>query len=141
MRSWGPHRALAFAGLSEKDYLHTANDLTLALAMIETREAFRNVIAILETDGIDGVFVGPSDLSITLTNGTVQNPMHPEVDEALNVIADVAKKRGKIAGAHCFTAERAVALSRRGFSFLGVASDLGILSLGATATMKTLHGK
>lgn len=140
MRSWGPHRAIAFSGLSEPDYLRTANEMTLAFAMIETRAGFRNVLSILEVPGIDGVFVGPSDLSITLTNGAVQNPLHPEVESALDVISDAARSKGKIAGVHCTTAERAVALAERGYRFLGVASDAGFLSAGAAAALKVLRG-
>jgi 4-hydroxy-2-oxoheptanedioate aldolase len=137
-RSWGPHRALPLSGLNDKDYFTSANDLTLAFAMIETRAALRNIVAILDTPGIDGVFVGPSDLSITLTDGALMDPMHPEVDKALDMVAEVAKARGKIAAAHCVTAERAVNLAGRGFHFLGVTSDVAILSLGATATTRIL---
>lgn len=140
-RSWGPHRAIPLSGLGELDYLHAANESTLAFAMIETRAAFRNIIAILETPGIDGVFVGPSDLSLAFTNGVVMNPLHPEVDTALNVVADVAKKVGKIAGAHCSTPERALDLSQRGFNFLGVSNDLALLGIGSATIMKTLARK
>lgn len=136
-RSWGPHRAIPLSGLNDTEYLRDANDITLSFAMIETRTAFRNIMAIIDTPGIDGIFVGPSDLSITFSNGATQNPSHPEVDGALDVIAGVASSRGKIAGVHCTTAERALELSQRGFRFLGVASDLGLLSLGA-ATVKTI---
>ena len=141
MRSWGPHRALPFSGLSESDYLRKANETTLAFAMIETRAGFRNVAAILDTPGIDGVFVGPSDLSITLSNGITQNPVLPEVDTALDIICEAATAVGKIAGVHCVDAKRAVALARRGFRFLGVASDAGFLSLGAAASLKVLQEK
>ena len=59
-RSWGPARAAALSGIAElKDYFRDANGMTLALAMIETREAMENVAAIAGTDGIDGLFVGP----------------------------------------------------------------------------------
>jgi 4-hydroxy-2-oxoheptanedioate aldolase len=140
-RSWGPHRAIPLSGLNDRDYLNSANELTLAFAMIETRAAFRNIVSIVETPGIDGVFVGPSDLSLTLSNGAVQNPALPEVNSALDVIADVAKKNGKIAGVHCSTADRAVELSRRGYRFLGVANDLALLSAGSAAALKVLAPK
>jgi 4-hydroxy-2-oxoheptanedioate aldolase len=140
-RSWGPHRAIPLSGLNDREYLGSANELTLAFAMIETRAAFRNIVSIVETPGIDGVFVGPSDLSLTLSNGAVQNPALPEVNAALDVIADVAHKNGKIAGVHCATAERAVELSRRGYRFLGVANDLALLSTGSAAALKVLAGK
>lgn len=139
MRSWGPHRAIPLSGLNEVDYLKAANEATLALAMIETRMGLRNVLSILETPGIDGVFVGPSDLSITLTNGAVQNPTLPEVETALDTISEVAKRMGKIAGVHCVTAERALNLASRGYRFIGVASDSGFLSAGAVGILKNLR--
>lgn len=140
-RSWGPHRALQQSGMSETQYLHAANSTTLAFAMLETRAGIKNAAAILEIPGIDGAFVGPSDLSITFSNGAVQNPTHPEVEAALDIVSAIARNKGKIAGAHCTSAERAADLARRGFQFLGVASDMGMINLAAQATMKILASK
>src|ERR1700691_1840275 len=62
-RSWGPHRVTALAGLADQTvYLREANDHVVTLAMIETRTALENLEAILATPGIDGLFLGPSDL-------------------------------------------------------------------------------
>src|SRR3954447_25310676 len=63
-RSWGPHGALALSGLAPADYLAQANSFSLAFAMIETRAALDAVHAILATPGLDGIFLGPSDLSV-----------------------------------------------------------------------------
>src|SRR5262249_14039391 len=69
-RSWGPHRATTLAGLTDQSiYLREANDHIITLAMIETRTALQNFDAIIATPGIDGFFLGPSDLSIALSNG------------------------------------------------------------------------
>ena len=69
-RSWGPHRATMLAGIADqKDYLANANDNIVTLAMIETRTALANIDAIAATPGIDGLFLGPSDLSIALSEG------------------------------------------------------------------------
>eukprot|EP01037_Dinobryon_pediforme_P013659 gene13659-13774_t len=72
-RSWGPGRAIPLSGLDPQAYLATANQFQLAIAMIETREALAALDDILGVAGIDGVFVGPADLSIALSYGTL-NP-------------------------------------------------------------------
>jgi 4-hydroxy-2-oxoheptanedioate aldolase len=140
-RSWGPHRATMLAGIADqKMYLAEGNALTFTLAMIETRAALDNVAAIAATPGIDGLFLGPSDLSIALSQGATIDPTSPVVDREIERIADAARNAGKIMGAYCHTAERAVALAKRGVRFLAVGSDLGFLRAGAAAALKTLKG-
>ena len=140
-RSWGPHRATMVAGLADqKVYLAEGNALTFTFAMIETRAALDNVAAIAATPGIDGLFLGPADLSIALSQGASLDPMSPDVDRELERIAEAARKAGKIMGAYCHTAERAVALAKRGARFLAVGSDLGFLRAGTAAALKTLKG-
>jgi elongation factor Ts len=78
-----------------KDYLAQANDGVITFAMIETRTAIANLDAILQVPGIDAVFVGPSDLSVTLSDGKVLDPHSKEVDEAIDKIAGAAKKAGR----------------------------------------------
>jgi 4-hydroxy-2-oxoheptanedioate aldolase len=108
--------------------------------MIETRAALDNVAAIAATPGIDGLFLGPADLSIALSQGATIDPLSPDVDRELERITEAARKAGKIMGAYCHTAERAVALAKRGVRFLAVGSDLGFLRAGAAAALKTLKG-
>ena len=116
------------------------NALTFTLAMVETRAALDNVAAIAATPGIDGLFLGPSDLSIALSQGATIDPLSPNVDRELEAIVEAARKAGKIFGAYCHSAERAVALAKRGARFLAVGSDLGFLRAGAGAALKTLKG-
>ena len=67
-RSWGPFEAMGVAGITDQhEWLATANAATLAFAMIETSAAYAALSEILAVEGLDGVFVGPSDLSIALT--------------------------------------------------------------------------
>ena len=140
-RSWGPHRALMLGGIADQSaYLKEANALTVTLAMIETRTALDNLTAIAETPGVDGLFLGPSDLSIALSKGASIDPMSGDVDRELERIAGAARKAGKILGAYCHSAERAVALAKRGVRFLAVGSDLGFLRAGTAAALKTLKG-
>ena len=138
-RSWGPHRAMTLGGMSDpKAHLREANDLTVTLAMIETRTALDNLDAILATPGIDAIFVGPSDLSITLSGGSVLDPHSADVERALDRIVAAAQQADKVPGAYCQNAERAVALARRGFRFLAVGSDLLFLRAGTAEQVKAL---
>ena len=68
-RSWGGYTALQASGLAPAEYLRQANRMTMVFAMVETVEALSNVNEIAKTPGLDGLFVGPSDLSITLSKG------------------------------------------------------------------------
>jgi 4-hydroxy-2-oxoheptanedioate aldolase len=140
-RSWGPHRATTFAGLSDQSiYLREANDHIVTLAMIETRTALQNFDAIIKTPGVDGFFLGPSDLSIALSDGKTVDPLSKDVERELDRMIAGAQRAKKIPGAYCHSAERAVALAKRGVKFLAVSSDLAMLRAGASAAMKVLKG-
>ena len=140
-RSWGPHRVTALAGIADQSiYLREANDHVITLAMIETRTALDNLDAIIATPGIDGLFLGPSDLSIALSDGKSLDPLAKEVDRELDRMIAAAHSAGKIPGAFCHTAERAAALAKRGVRFLAVMSDIAMLRAGAAAALKVLKG-
>src|SRR5262245_44831845 len=98
-RSWGPTFGLSRAA-GQRDFdawLHQSNGGTVSFAMIETRAAFDALDGILETPGIDGVFVGPSDFSIAWSNGAAINPTLEDMMEAVAGIAERARKAGKLA--------------------------------------------
>lgn len=135
-RSWGPTGAMPLTGLSAPDYFRSANDFCLAFAMIETREALDALDDILAVDGIDGVFIGPADLSIGLSGGTVLDPLGREVDEALDHAAARAKAAGKIAGSYTGSGERAADNVRRGYRLVAIGSDTAFLKAGAAAMRK-----
>jgi 4-hydroxy-2-oxoheptanedioate aldolase len=98
-RSWGPHMAMARIGRADpKSWLTQANAGTLALAMIETREAYDLADEIIAVDGIDGIFVGPSDFSIAWFHGATIDPVSEDMMEAIGTIARKASEAGKHAG-------------------------------------------
>ncbi len=132
-RSWGPARALSISGLTPLDYLKQANGFSLTIAMIETRAAMAALDAILAVDGIDGVFVGPSDLSIALTDGATVNQLHPEVDKALDHIVARAKAAGKFASAFCADGKRAAEVAAKGYQLMSVGTDSVLLRAGCRA--------
>jgi 4-hydroxy-2-oxoheptanedioate aldolase len=135
-RSWGPHGALGLAGLQPADYLANANSFSLSLAMIETREALSLVDEILAVPGVDGIFLGPSDLSIALSNGAGIDPHMAEVDRALDHAFGRAKAAGKVVGVYAVTGERASQFLKKGFDLVAVASDMALLRSGAQAALK-----
>ncbi len=140
-RSWGPHRATMLAGLADQSlYLREANDHVIVFAMIESGAALDNLDAIADTPGIDGLFLGPSDLSIALSHGKALDPISKDVERELDRVIAAAQKSKKIPGAYCHSAERAAALARRGVRFLAVMSDLALLRSGIAAAMKAIRG-
>jgi 4-hydroxy-2-oxoheptanedioate aldolase len=140
-RSWGPQRAMTLQGKTATvDYLREANDGTLTMAMIETPMALAQVDSIAETPGIDALFIGPYDLSTSLSAGKAQDVQAAEVERAIDQICVAANKAGKIAGIYCTNAERALAMAKRGFRFVTVGGDVGYLRDGLAAQMKTLKG-
>jgi 4-hydroxy-2-oxoheptanedioate aldolase len=132
-RSWGPYRATAVAGQEPGVYLKRANDETLALAMIETQAALDSLDDILAVPGIDGAFVGPSDLSIALTRGETVDSFHPKVDAALDHVVARCQAHGKVATCFAMTGKRAGEMIARGFKMCSIATDQVLLRQAARA--------
>ena len=135
-RSWGPSRAMELHGVTEAQaYLMSADAETIGFGMIETRSALDAVHEIVAVDGLDGVFVGPADLSIALSDGARCAPGSREVQEAAARIAAAARDAGKLAGIYCNTLEDAKGAREMGFSFISWASDGAIIRAGVSALL------
>lgn len=140
-RSWGPARTLQIEGRSDlMEFLGRANTAQLAIAMIETREALEAIDDILAVPGIDGVLLGPADLSIALTNGARVNAEDEVVDAALDRIAGAAKRAGKFASSFCGSGQRARKLIDRGFQLVSAGLDISVVRLGARAELAAAKG-
>jgi 4-hydroxy-2-oxoheptanedioate aldolase len=137
-RSWGGYTALQASGLQPGDYLKEANRLTQVFVMIETAEALERVEEIAATPGIDGLFVGPSDLSITLSNGQSIDRMGEKTLTAMTRIAKAAKDNGLVAGAFGGVAPQIKAYIKLGYSFLSAGVDVDLLRDGAEALVKAV---
>jgi 4-hydroxy-2-oxoheptanedioate aldolase len=135
-RSWGPHGAIALSGLAPGDYLKRANGFSLSLAMVETREALGLIDSILAVDGIDGIFIGPADLSIALSAGAAVEPMGAAVDAVLDHVVARCRAAGKHATIYAHSPERAAELAGKGFALVAVGSDSAFLRAGAQAALK-----
>jgi 4-hydroxy-2-oxoheptanedioate aldolase len=122
-RSWGPRAALTFSGLDDAGYLKGANALIQAIAMIETRSALDALDDILGVPGVDGVFVGPFDLSIALNNGAGAEPRGETTMKAARHIVERAKAHGKYAAMFCYDGADARAMLKLGFQLCTVGRD------------------
>jgi 4-hydroxy-2-oxoheptanedioate aldolase len=127
-RSFGPIRALVYGGA---DYPQHADDTIVRFAMIETRQALDNLDAILSVEGLDAVYIGPSDLSLSLGCRPVFDDVDPPVAQAIDHIVERAKAHSVVAGIHNGVPDIALARVRKGFQFVTVASDARLMAAGA----------
>jgi 2-dehydro-3-deoxyglucarate aldolase len=106
------------------DYFATINEHIAVMVQIESRAGVEAVDEIAQVDGVDGIFVGPGDLSAAL--GHLGNPGHPDVQKVIRHLFDRARAHGKPGG----TLAPAEADARRylewGATFVAVGSDLGV---------------
>ncbi|MDP4004912.1 HpcH/HpaI aldolase/citrate lyase family protein [Methylobacterium sp. NEAU K] len=123
-RSWGPDRAMWMSGLLDgSDYLAAANDRALTIAMCETAEAIDALEAILVVPGIDGILVGPADLSIALSKGAALDPLGSAVTAALGEIVRKTRAAGKLPCAFAHAPARAREMVAMGFQLVSVEYD------------------
>ena len=120
-RSFGPTRAMQVHGT---DYARTAQDFVCTYAMIETAEALANLDEILGCEGLDGIYIGPSDLALSLGYAPSLLPTDSAVVEAIETIRSKAKGAGKIAGLHCGSPEMARDALEGGFDLATLLTDV-----------------
>ncbi len=129
IRGMGSALARASRWQAYPQYLHEANAQTCLLVQAETVEAMKNLDAIAATPGVDGVFIGPADLSASM--GHVGNPGHPEVQAAIaDGIARILKA-GKAPGILSTTEEQARKWLDAGALFVAVGVDTILLTAAA----------
>ena len=126
-KSFGPGRAMLYAG---DDYSKQANETILTLAMIETQKALDNLDGILTVEGLDAVFVGPSDLGLSLGYAP-GNHEEPQLLEAIQTILENAKSNAKKAGIYTLTPEYAMRMIKLGFDYVVISSDARLLAAQA----------
>lgn len=129
-RSFGPTRANMVYGAG---YAKSANLAVLVFAMIETRQALGNLDAILAVEGIDGVYVGPSDLGLSLGYEPTLDPTAPEVLDAIATIATRTKAVGRLAGVHAGSPEMIRRMFAQGYDFASLLTDARLFT-SAVAT-------
>jgi 4-hydroxy-2-oxoheptanedioate aldolase len=135
-RSFGPTRASYYAGA---DYWTKANETVLTFAMIETRQAVDNLSEILDVQGLDGVYVGPADLSLSLGFHPINDQGHPEVLAVMEKIRAASLAAGKFAVIHCAAISLAETMLDKGWSMLTVSNDLRFLTIGQQQMFELLR--
>lgn len=135
-RSFGPIRGLLYGG---PDYVHHANDTVVTFAMIETRAGLDNLEEILSVPGLDGVYIGPSDLSLALGCRPTFDDVDPPAAEAIEFVLARAKAHGKVAAIHNGTPDFALKRIAMGFQFVTIASDARLMVAGAQEVVATMR--
>jgi 4-hydroxy-2-oxoheptanedioate aldolase len=115
-------------------YLTKANGEMCVLVQVETRTALDALEAIAKVEGVDGVFIGPSDLAASL--GHLGNPQHAEVQAAMKDAVTRLKALGKPAGILTGNEEEIRRYIDWGYQFVAVGSDVGLLAGATTALAK-----
>lgn len=128
-RSFGPMRA-------QRRATDDANGIVHVFPMIETRGALAAVDEIAAVDGVDGLFIGPVDLGLSLGVRAEEAFHHPDVVAGLDASIAAARKHGKLVGTVSSDADHARRLVDRGVDWVGVGGDKGFVRDGAQAALR-----
>ncbi len=134
-RSFGPIRATMYGG---PDYAQRANETIVRFAMIETAQALDNLDDILSVEGLDAIYIGPSDLSLALGCRPVFDDVDPPVAQAIDHIVARAKVHGVVAGIHNGVPTVASARIAKGFQFVTLGSDARLLAAGSQQLLQAM---
>ena len=142
-RSNGPIRAGLYG--SSSGYQATANEETLCIPMMETKTAVTNMEAILDVEGIAGIYVGPSDLGFSYGLKPTLDNTDPDILKVYEKLIKECGKRNIAPGIHCSGPAGALRAINMGFKLVTLLNDSGIMATGArawvTETRKGAKGK
>jgi 4-hydroxy-2-oxoheptanedioate aldolase len=136
-RSFGPVRASLYGGA---DYAEHANQTIVSFAMIETAQALDNLDSILSVEGLDAIYIGPSDLSLSLGCRPVFDDVDPKAQQAIEHIVARAQAHGVVAGIHNGRADVAQSRVDLGFRFVTLGSDARLLAAGSQELLRAMRG-
>jgi 4-hydroxy-2-oxoheptanedioate aldolase len=132
-RSYGPVRAAFGRG---HEQTASANDAVLLFAMVETGDGLATLEDLASTPGLDGLFVGPADLSLAMGLDSFADLTDPGLLEALDAVVDAAGRNGIVPGIHAPSTEGALAMTARGFRMVSCAVDADLLRHAAEAALR-----
>jgi 2-keto-3-deoxy-L-rhamnonate aldolase RhmA len=118
------------------EFMKEANEHTLIIAQIETKEAIENVDAILGTEGIDVGLIGPNDLSISL--GIPDQMSSETLVQAIDKVVESAKKNGKASGIHIGNTELIRKWKSKGMTVLACSTDIGFMYNASKTTLEQM---
>ena len=119
-------------------YLREASRRVTVIVQVESRAALQNIDAIAAVDGVDALFIGPSDLSASM--GHLGNPGHEEVQQAIAHAKERIDAAGKPAGIFALSPEDARRRADDGFRFISIGTDIGLLLRGAASLLSAVKG-
>ena len=135
-RSYGPIRGLVYGG---SDYADEANNEILKFAMIETKESLENLDEIMKTPGLDGIYIGPADLSLAIgQKPSFDKPEGDPVYDAIMKILEHAKKNNIVAGIQNGKPEYAEKMINKGFQLVTIGSDQRYMTAAAKEALSKL---
>lgn len=137
-RSFGPNRVVYYAGT---DYWRHANREVLLLAQIETAEAVANLDDILSVPGLDGIYVGPADLSLSMGAAPSMVPTEPAIVAAMTRAREAAHARGLIAAVHTDGPDTALVRFGEGYQLCSLQTDMRLLVNAARAAVVRVKGE
>ena len=137
LRSYGPVRAAGVIGSRDPEKL---GGEVLCFVMVETREALERVEEIAATPGLDGIYIGPSDLALSLGLSPTLDVTEDVHVEAVNRIREACNRNGIAAGIHAASGERARAHAEAGFDMVTVATDAALLKSAALREVTVARG-
>jgi len=136
-RSYGPIRGLVYGG---PDYADEANNEILKFAMIETKESLDNLDEIMQTPGLDGIYIGPADLSLALgEKPSFDKPEGDPVYEVIMKILEHAKKNKIIAGIQNGQPEYADKMIKKGFQLVTIGTDQRFMTAAAKTALSIIR--
>ena len=136
-RSYGPIRGLVYGG---PDYADEANNEILKFAMIETKESLENLDEIMQTPGLDGIYIGPADLSLAIgQKPSFDKPEGDPVYEVIMKILEHAKKNKIIAGIQNAQPEYAEKMIKKGFQLVTVGTDQRLMTAAAKGALSVIR--
>jgi 2-keto-3-deoxy-L-rhamnonate aldolase RhmA len=122
--------------LKASEFMKEANENTLIVAQIETREAIENIEAILDVEGIDVGLIGPNDLSISMG---IPDQMGSEIiTKAIDKVVESAKKKGKASGIHIGNIEAIKKWRTKGMTVLAFSTDIGFMYNASKSNLEEL---
>jgi 4-hydroxy-2-oxoheptanedioate aldolase len=136
VRSYGPVRAALYAG---RDYFAHADEEVLCIAMVETKEALANLDDILSVPGVDAVYIGPSDLSVSLGLPPAYDHEEPLFADAIECVVEACRKHDVVPGIHAGGPAVARKRIEQGFLMIEMCDDAGSLARSAAADLKALR--
>jgi len=141
IRGFGSPVPQSIWNISANNYFASAGDEIVVIVQIETKEAVANIEEIAAVDGIDVLFVGPYDLSLSFSKPTPSPDPHPDVEEIIQKIKRVGQKAGKKCAMFCTSGEQAAKRREEGWDMINVMIDQNALHESISRNLSIAAGQ